>query len=144
MPSLPIRWIRATAYCHATEVEERVARALGVAVSGGAASRELLEGQFGNSMVVLSLRLDRAEDIRATWRRWAGAGVLRGLEPKLDARLDDEAVLHFRLDKQDAAAGSLSLLRGGDAIDVQVKLRAYPAKPAEIRRVAGVLLAGAV
>lgn len=143
MPSLPIRWILARTYCQATEDEARVDAALDAAVRGGKTSRDRRTGQFGNPVLVLSRRLDTAEDLRAAWRRWGEAGILGALVADLEARLDDEGVLHFRLDKQDAYEGRLILHRDADTIDVQVKLKAYPAKPAEIRRVARILVAEA-
>lgn len=144
MPSLPIRWILARAFCQATEDEDRVGQALSAAVSGGTAAEERLEGQFGNVVLVVSRRLERSEDLRSTWGRWAEANLPRDLLRDLDARLDDDGVLHLRLDKQEAAQGRLQLHRDADAIDVQVKLKAYPAKREEIRRVARVLVSEAV
>ena len=136
MPSLPIRWVHARTHAQATEDEAKVVAALDTVVVGGTASREVLVGQHGNPVVILARRLETATDLRSTWRRWADAGIAEALRPELDARLDDEGVLHFRLDKQRAAGGELVLLRAGDAIDVQVKLKAYPAKTEEIRKVA--------
>lgn len=144
MPSLPIHWVHARTHCQATEDASKVAAALDAAVSGGTSSREDLVGQFGNPVLVLARRVEGAADLKATWRRWADAGLPRALESDLGARLDDDGVLHFRLDKQRAAGGELVLLREGDAIDVQVKLKAYPAKPEEIRKVARVLVTEAV
>ncbi len=143
MASLPIRWILARTYSQATEDETQVSHALDAVVSGGLASMDQLEGQAGNPVRVLSRRLERAEDLRSTWSRWSEAGLPRDLLGELDMRVDDEGVLHFRLDKQEAARGLLALRRGADVIDVQVKLKAYPAKPEEIRRVARALLSGA-
>ncbi len=144
MASLPIRWILVRAYCQATEDETRVRAALYAVASGGAPSRDALTGQFGNPVLVLSLRLERAEDLRATWRRWAEAGILSGLAADLDARVDEDAVLHFRLDKQRASEGTIALRGDADTIDVQVKVKAYPAKRDEIRRVARALVGEAV
>ncbi len=140
MPSLPIRWILARAYCQATEDETRVAEALKVAVSGGEAAQGRFTGQVGNPVLLLSRRLEHADDLRTTWARWAAAHLPEDLLRDLDGRLDDDGVLHFRLDKQEAAQGRLALHREGDAVDVQVKLKAYPAKPEEIHRVARALL----
>lgn len=136
MASLPIRWIAARTFCQVTEEEDRVAAALDAAVSGGAAGRETLQGQFGNPVVVLMRRLERAEDLRATWARWREAGLLDVLREDLEARIDADGILHFRLDKQSAFAGTLTPARGADPVDIQVKLKAYPASPPEIRRVA--------
>lgn len=144
MPSFPIHWIFARTYCQATEEEARVEAAMDAAVPGGDSAKARLTGQFGNPVVVISRKLERAEGLREAWRRWGDAGVLRTISPDLDARLDDDGIFHFRLDKQEAAVGRLSVLRDGDAIDVQVKVKAYPAKPEEIRRVAQALFAEAI
>ncbi len=144
MASLPIRWILARTYCQATEDEPRVEAALDVALPGGTTSKDRLAGEFGNPVVVLSRRLEKAEDVRAAWRRWEEAGILAGMRADLEGRVDADAILHFRLDKQEAAEGRISLLRDGDAIDVQVKVKSYPAKPEEIRKVARALVTGAV
>ncbi len=144
MASLLIRWILARTFCQATEDEPRVEAALAAVLPGGAVSKDRLTGQFGNPVVVLSRRLSSAEDLRAAWRRWEEAGILEGLRTDVDARIDEDGVLHFRLDKQEAAEGRIRLLRDGDAIDVQVKVKAYPAKAEEIRRVAHALFAEVV
>ncbi len=144
MVSLPVRWILARVYIQGTEDEERVAHALDTAVPGGATSRIQMEGQFGNPVLVLTRRLDAAEDVRAAWARWLDANLLRALPGELPARLDQDGVLHFRIDKQSAFGGALVPAAGTDSIDIQVKLKAYPAKREEILRVARSLIAGAV
>lgn len=144
MPSLPIRWILARAHCQATEDEGRVAQALDAAVSGGAGTRELFTGQSGNLVTVLAKRVQSSGEVRSTWDRWVQAGIVKALADEVDARVDEEGILHLRLDKQAAYDGRLSLLRGADVIDVQVKLKAYPANPEEIHRVARALTTEAV
>ncbi len=144
MPSLPIRWILARAYGQATEDEARVAVALEAAAAGGVPSVDHLTGQFGNPVVLLSRRLERSEEVRAAWSRWIEAGIVKALEADLDSRIDEDGVLHFRLDKQQACDGRLALHGDANTIDVQVKLKAYPAKPEEIRKVARALVTEAV
>lgn len=136
MASLPIHWIVARTYCQATEEEARVAQALGAAVRGGETSREVLEGQHGNSVVLLERRLASSGDLRVTWDSWSVAGLVASLRDSVERRVDEDGVLHLRVDKQKAFHGTLVLAREGDTIDIQVKLKAYPAKPVELRRVA--------
>lgn len=140
MASLPIHWIEARAYCHATEDETRVVKAIEVACSGEALSREGLEGHFGNPIVRFRRRLERSEAIGNAWERWRQSGILTAISSDVDDRVDDDGVLHFRLDKQAAYQGSLTLTREGDAIDVRIKLKVYRSKPEEIRRVVRGLL----
>ena len=136
MASLPIWWIAARTYCQATEAEDRVARALDAVAAAGIETRDRVEGQFGNPVVVLIRRIEGGDAIRETWKRWQEAGLLHALGGSLDGRLDEEGVLHFRIDKEAAFAGRLLSAGDADAIDIQVKLKAYPANPEEILRVA--------
>src|SRR6266566_623911 len=107
MAKLPIHWIEARTYAHATEDEARVSAALAFALPEGESVREVLEGHFGNVLVRLTRRIEDGKSIRAIWERW-------------------------------------SLAKDSDAIDVRLKLVAYPAKPEIARRVARSILEGAV
>jgi RNA binding exosome subunit len=143
MASLPVRWIRARTFCQATEEESRVAQALETVLADGEIARETAEGESGNLIVILTRKIESAADVRAAWTRWSDAGLLSALRVGLDSRIDDEGILHLRIDKQKAFQGILAPAGGADTIDVQVKIKAYPAKPAEIRRAAQLLLAEA-
>lgn len=136
MASLPVRWIHARTFCQATEEESRVAHALDAAISGGEGARQRVEGQHGNPVVILSRKVENAPDVRATWQCWSESGLVSALRKDVALRVDDDATLHLRIDKQKAFQGMLALASDADAIDVEVKLKAYPAKPEEIRRVA--------
>ena len=139
MADLPIHWILARTHGHATEVEARVVQALDEACPGPAPERRRLEGPYGAPLIVLSRRLARKEAIAKAWGRWADAGIARALASTLDSRLDGDGVLHFRLDKQKAYQGILALADTADAVDVQVKLKAFPAKAEVIRKAARIL-----
>ncbi len=143
MARLPIRWIRARVYAHATEDEERVMRALQAACPGGVDRAETLEGQFGNSILQVVRRLEQPATIRRAWDIWKTAGLVAAVRPEVEARTDEEGVLHMRIDKQQAYEGVLVLARDEDSIDVQLKLETYPTNPEEIRRVAAALVAEA-
>jgi RNA binding exosome subunit len=144
MVALPIRWIEARVYCHATEDEARVEAALAFAFPQGSTVREALEGHFGNPLVRLTRRIEDRESIRGLWERWSSGGLSDRLRDEVEARVDEEGVLHFRVDKQAAFQGRLELAKDSDPIDVRLKLIAYPAKPEEARRAARTLLPGAV
>jgi len=144
MAKLPIHWIEVRTYSHATEDESRVDTALAFAFPETESVREVLEGHFGNVLVRLTRRIDHAKSIRTVWERWSAAGLVQSLESEVDARVDEDGVLHFRLDKQDAFQERWALAKDSDAIDVRLKLVAYPAKPEIARRVARSILEGAV
>src|SRR2546428_2009036 len=127
MPELPIRGIEARTYCHATEEEERVAAALLFAVPEGETSQEELEGHFGNPLVRLTRRVEKRPRIRAVWGRWPAAGAPAAIARAVEARLDEDRVLHFPLDTQAAHHARFELAKDSDPIDVRLKLIAYPA-----------------
>src|SRR5438132_9978776 len=93
MAKLPIRWIEARTYRHATEDEGRVGRALDFALPGGTPAREVLQGHFGNELVRLTRRLEENPSIRTAWERWTAAGLLEALATEADARVDEEGIL---------------------------------------------------
>lgn len=140
MATLPIHWIEARAHCHATEDEGRVAQALAFACDGGSVKREALEGHYRNPIVRLRRHVKGTSEIRAIWSRWSDASVPAALLPDVATRVDDDGVLHFRLDKQAAYRETLALAKDTDSIDVRVRLRAYPATPEALRRTAASLL----
>jgi len=142
MAKLPIHWIEARTYRHATEEEARVEKALGFAFPAGETRREDLEGHFGNPLVRLTRRIDDAASIRAVWQGWSAAGLPASLASDVDARVDEDGVLHFRIDKQEAFQGRLALATDADMIDVRVKLVAFPAKAEIARRVAHSIVEG--
>jgi RNA binding exosome subunit len=144
MAKLPIHWIEARTYAHATEDEARVEAALAFALLEGESVREVLEGHFGNALVRLTRRIEDGKPIRATWERWSTVGLPQSFESEVEARVDEDGVLHFRLDKQAAFQERWALATDTDAIDVRLKLIAYPAKPEIARRVARSILQGAV
>src|SRR5436309_1342590 len=123
--------------------ERRMASALLFAVPEGGTSREELQGHFGNPLVRLTRRVEKRPAIRAVWKHWSAAGVPPSIARDVEARVDEDGVLHFRLDKQSAYRERLELAKDSDPIDVRLKLIAYPAKLAEVRRVAHSILAEA-
>ncbi len=136
MASLPIRWIETRTFCQATEDEDRVLKALETLCSSGSSSRDALEGQFGNPLLLITRRIESSEALRLAWARWSEAGLIRSFQADLESRVDDDGILHFRVDKQAACAGQLVTAKTADSIDVRVKLKAYPAKREEILKVA--------
>jgi hypothetical protein len=140
LAALPIHWIEARVHCHATEDEGRVRKALDGSCEAGSTKSERLEGHHGNPIVRLTRHVEDRAAVRATWDRWRGSGLLVAIRPDLTARVDDEGILHVRLDKQAAYAGTIALAKDTDAIDVRVRLRAFPATPEAFRTVARSLL----
>lgn len=144
MANLPIHWIVARAFVHATEEESRVLAAVEAVLPSGETERDEMEGQRGYPIVQVARRAQDPAAIRAVWDAWRRAGVLTALQGRSNERVDEEGILHVRISKQEAFLGRLVLAGGadGDLVDVQIKVSAYPAKPEVARRVAKTLVAG--
>ena len=112
-------------FCHATEVEERVRKALTFASNCEDISVERSEGYHGNKILIMSCTVSRKADIRAFFRR-VGKEDLRTLLETLDQRLDEDGQFFFRLDKQKAFLDELTIFSGDDCIHVRAKVESYP------------------
>lgn len=123
-------------YCHATEDEARVEQAMRTAWPDRTPQAEALEGHHGNPLVRMTVRLEKPREIETFWRRLKAAGAIESLVETLDERVDDDAVLHFRLDKQKACGGTLELAHHDDVIAVRAKVAAHPAKRSTAVKVA--------
>lgn len=128
MASVPLHYVDVRAFCYATEAEERVAAALSELLPEETElERAESEGHFGDPIVVLSARVERADEIRT---------VLDAIESlpdeeyarlldELDERVDPDCNLYVTLDKQAAYEGDVRL---GEGITLRGKVEAYPAK----------------
>ena len=83
-------------------------------------------GYYGNRIVVMTAELRKRAEIDAFFRRMAGTGILEELLPEVPERVDEEGVLHFRLDKQLAYRGRLVLADHDDVVSVRAKVVVYP------------------
>ena len=130
------RSIEFRAYCHATEDEDRVAKAIATLCPEGAAQKDTFEGHHKNPIVLITCRIERAEEISAFWRRCRDADLVRTILEDLPKRIDDEGVLYLRFDKQEACQGRIELARHEDVVAVRAKVSAFPAKKSELIRAA--------
>ncbi|MCX6651566.1 MAG: hypothetical protein NT131_07940 [Methanomassiliicoccales archaeon] len=112
-------------FCHATEVEERVKKALEFVSGGQEAVVTHSEGYHGNKILIMECDLTRKADIRAFFRRLSRED-LKELLSSIDQRLDDDGQFFFRLDKQKAFEEELVVSSGDDCIHVRAKVESYP------------------
>ena len=127
MSSVPLHYVDVRAFCYATEDEKRVEEALRTLLPEEFELQRMEnEGHHGDRIVVLSARVENADDIRV---------VLNCLEElptqdhqrlfgELDERVTDNTELFLTLDKQAAFRDDVRL---GDGITVRAKVEAYPA-----------------
>jgi len=123
--SVPFHYVDLRAFCYATEDDKRVEQALRTYLPEEAEVRRAVsEGHHGDRIVVLSARLENADDVRHV------LGKLRAIDTddllaELDDRIDDDCAFYLTLDKQQAFNGSVAR---GDGITLRSKVEAYPAK----------------
>ncbi|MCX2819760.1 RNA-binding protein [Haladaptatus sp. F3-133] len=113
-------------FCYATEDEERVEAALRHYLPDDyPVEREMTEGHHGDSIAVLSARVDNADDVRYVMNRVLEAGERQRIIEEIEERVDDDCSFHLRLDKQTAYEDVSAL---GDGLHLRAKVEAYPAK----------------
>lgn len=116
-------------FCYATEDEERVERALRHYLPEEyPVERETNEGHHGDEIVVLSARVDNADDVRHVMEKVLEAGERDRIIDEIGERVDDDCSFHLRLDKQEAYSGISAL---GEGLHLRAKVEAYPAKRAK-------------
>lgn len=113
-------------FCYATEDEDRVEAALRHYLPEDyPVERETNEGHHGDEIVVLSARVDNADDVRTVMDRVLEAGEGERIIEEIEDRVDEDCSFHLRLDKQAAYDGESAL---GDGLHLRAKVEAYPAK----------------
>jgi RNA binding exosome subunit len=126
MSAVPFHYVDLRTFCYATEDEKRVRAALRTFLPEETdVEREETEGHHGDRILVLSARLERADEIRHVLSRLAEIEDFEGLVAELDDRIDDNCAFFLGLDKQAAYSGRVTL---GDGLMLRGKVEAYPAE----------------
>ncbi|WP_311173635.1 RNA-binding protein [Halobellus ordinarius] len=126
MPRIPFHYVDLRTFSYETEDEKRVERALRTFLPEEfEITRTESEGHHGDRIVVLSARVESADDVRYALGRLTELPEFEGLVAELDERVTENTELFLRLDKQAAFGGEV---RRGDGITLRAKVEAYPAK----------------
>ena len=126
MASVPFHYVDLRTFCYATEDEKRVEEALGTFLPDEVEiERVENEGHHGDRIVVLSARVENADEIRHVLARLASLSEIDRVIDQLGERVDDNCSMFLRLDKQAAFGGDVRL---GEGITLRAKVEAYPAK----------------
>ncbi|SEQ05079.1 RNA-binding protein [Natrinema salaciae] len=131
MPQIPLHYVDLRTFCYATEDEKRVEEALRTFLPDGEddepfeIERAESEGHYGDRILVLSARVETADEIRHVLSRLADLESFDELIDELDERVTENTELFLRLDKQAAFEGDVRL---GEGITFRGKVEAYPAK----------------
>lgn len=125
MPRIPLHYVDLRAFCYATEDEKRVESALRTFLPEEVEiDRAESEGHYGDRILVLSARVENADEVRTVLARLAEIEEFDRLVAELDDRVTENTELFFRVDKQAAFQGAVRL---GEGITVRAKVEAYPA-----------------
>jgi len=123
---IPFIYLEYRAYCHATEDEEKVLCALKNALGEIKTERRFVTGYHGNPVVLLRGKLGTRKAIVEFFRRLK-ANDLKRIISELEQRIDENFMIHIRVDKQAAYEGHLEILNKIDAIDIAIKIESFPA-----------------
>ena len=126
MAGLPLHYVDLRAFCYATEDEPRVEAALRTYLPEEfPIDREAGEGHHGDRIVVLSARVENADQVRHVIGKVRQLPDLDTVLAELDERVNEDCSFYLKLDKQAAFRGEV---RRGDGILLRAKVEAYPAK----------------
>ncbi|MFW5963478.1 MAG: RNA-binding protein [Natronomonas sp.] len=126
MSAVPFHYVDLRAFCYATEDEKRVEAALRTFLPEDVEiEREETEGHHGDRILVLSVRLERADEVRHVLSALARLEDFQQLIDELDQRVDDNCAFFIQLDKQAAYKGDVEL---GTGLMLRGKVEAYPAR----------------
>ena len=130
----PFSSLHARALCHATEVRERVERALLNAIGEAELSTSRTQGHHGNEILVIEAHL-KGQGAERLLDKLPSVD-LKDLMKTTESRMDDSCNLFIRIDKQKAFEGEVTLAQDDDAIAIRMKVAVFPAKkPAAVRAV---------
>ena len=127
MASVPLHYVDLRAFAYVTEDEKRVEEALRTVLPEEfELERTESEGHHGDRIVVLSARVENADEMRTVLDqlgRLPDEDLARVVD-ELDERVNENCAFFLTLDKQAAFTGEV---RAGDGITFRAKVEAYPA-----------------
>jgi len=142
----PFRTANVSTLAHATEDEQKVLGALRVLLPDEVEVRRgKFKGHHGNPIFTFTASIKQRKLVRELWACMTSklrVGELDKLSHAAPERVDETCHLYLRFDKQLAYAGELALTEGGDAVYVELKITAYPAKREVATRLVREFIAG--
>lgn len=130
MSSVPLHYIDLRTFCYATEDDRRVEDALRLFLPEEfEIQRAESEGHHGDRILVLSARVENADEIRTGLESLESlpAEEFEQIQNELDERVTENTEFFLTLSKQAAFNGEVER---GDGITFRAKVEAYPAKKA--------------
>lgn len=125
MSGVPFHYVDLRAFSYETEDRQLVEAALRTLLPEEVAiERTETTGHHGDRILVLSARVETADEMRTILDALRQSPDAERLRLELADRIDEDCSLHVHLDKQAAATGAVELGRG---IAFRAKVEAYPA-----------------
>lgn len=112
-------------YCHATEDEEKVEKALKFLCGDVKLRKTKTKGHHGNPITILEARLERRTEIEGFWERFKASNVVSDID--LNEKVDDDCSFYLRFDKQNAFNEEFKVVSHDDVIVLRAKLKVFPA-----------------
>lgn len=129
MSKVPFHYIDLRTFCYATEDEKRVIEAIRAFLPDEfSLERMETKGHHGDRIVILSARVEKADDVRVVLDKLATLENIDQVRTEIDQRVDDNCSFFIHLDKQAAFNGIAKL---GEGLSLRGKVEAYPAKKAK-------------
>ncbi|MFB6107667.1 MAG: RNA-binding protein [Haloplanus sp.] len=126
MSNVPFHYVDLRTFCYETEDEKRVESALRAFLPEETElDRATSTGHHGDRILVLSARLENADDVRYVLDRLTELPDFDAVLDELDDRVAEDCSFYLTFDKQAAFRGEM---RRGDGITLRAKVEAYPAK----------------
>lgn len=126
MSDVPFHYVDLRAFCYDTEDEQRVVAALQHFLpEDSEVERAESRGHHGDRIVVLSVRVERADEIRHVFDQLRAGADIDAIRDQLEDRVTENCEFFVHLDKQAAFQGDAQL---GEGISFRAKVEAYPAK----------------
>lgn len=120
--------LRFRTFCHASEDERKVRRALDFLAGGAEIEAQFTKGHHGNRLVVLEATVKGKAKVEEFWKRVQEGGALPEILGGLEKRISESMELCLRFDKQEAYMGRVALDKGGDVIHLRAKVEVRPAQ----------------
>jgi RNA binding exosome subunit len=130
MSSVPFHYVDLRAFSYATEDDQRVEDALRTFLPEEfELQRAESEGHYGDPILVLSARVENADDVGTVLDRFEALPDEEHEQvlAELDERVDEDCSFFVSFSKQAAVDGDVRL---GEGITFRGKVEAYPAKKA--------------
>jgi RNA binding exosome subunit len=129
-------WLELRTHCHATEDQEKVARAMQFICPQARLTVARTEGYNRNTILVMTARTDSSKAIKDFWRLLNRESLVDTVLESGSKMVDGNGVLHLRLGKQEAYLGKAVLSEHEDVVSVRMKIARHSPKKQDLLEIA--------